>query len=312
VRFLGLQTDISSLLRQADLLVFLTGKVSKEEAFGLVVVEAMASGCLSLVSNIGGPAEIVSHGMDGWTVSPHDKKEVLKMIGDLIELYGSRQWEAMRVAARQTVETRFSALGCVEEYERIYLDLIEAKGRRTKRGLTSVDPPPEVDLTDCIFLFHEEEDQWDLITKAIKRMASRKEPLKVPLCAWAARELARRVVAHGRNDLAALIYQKLYDSGFRDADLTKEWMLAGDPGVDNEASVHALVNLEPENPEQAMLAAEGLLKLGRFMEALGTIEKGERRFPETKELHTVKNLLRQRLGAAMCSVKESGPKALSE
>ena len=49
VQYLGQRNDIPTLMRQSDILIL----PSLTEGFGLVVVEAMASGCVPLVSNTG-------------------------------------------------------------------------------------------------------------------------------------------------------------------------------------------------------------------------------------------------------------------
>ena len=60
----------SPLLRQlyadADLFVMPT----RAEAFGIVTVEAMASGLPVIVGDVGGGRSIVDHGKTGWLIPP--------------------------------------------------------------------------------------------------------------------------------------------------------------------------------------------------------------------------------------------------
>lgn len=68
VHFTGARRDIPAVLRSADLLVL----NSQEEPFGLVLVEAMASGTPVLAARVGGIPEIVSDGVNGWLVERDD------------------------------------------------------------------------------------------------------------------------------------------------------------------------------------------------------------------------------------------------
>jgi len=61
---------------------------SLHEAFGLVVVEAMASGRPVITSNFGGPAEIVSNNREGLLVNPYNEAEIAAAIVRLLSDIG--------------------------------------------------------------------------------------------------------------------------------------------------------------------------------------------------------------------------------
>jgi glycosyltransferase involved in cell wall biosynthesis len=61
VEFLGAYSDVSSLLKSHDLFIF----PSLKEAFGLAIIEAMASGIPVIASSTEGPAEILTHNETG-------------------------------------------------------------------------------------------------------------------------------------------------------------------------------------------------------------------------------------------------------
>jgi glycosyltransferase involved in cell wall biosynthesis len=64
--FLGHRTDIPELTASFDIAVV----PSYEEAFGNVVLEAMASGVPTIATNAGGPSDIIKHGESGMLIEP--------------------------------------------------------------------------------------------------------------------------------------------------------------------------------------------------------------------------------------------------
>jgi glycogen synthase len=76
-----------------------------KEPFGLVVAEGMVRGLPVITSNIGGPAEIVTHGVDGLLTEPGDVQAVAASILQLADDANLRARLAQ--AARATVQERF-------------------------------------------------------------------------------------------------------------------------------------------------------------------------------------------------------------
>ena len=77
-----------------------------QEPFGLVIAEGMARKLPVIASNIGGPAEILTHEVNGLLVPPGDEQELSLAIGRLSDDQALR--ERLGNAARQTVEERFT------------------------------------------------------------------------------------------------------------------------------------------------------------------------------------------------------------
>ena len=77
-----------------------------QEPFGLVIAEGMARRLPVIASNLGGPAEILTHEANGLLVTPGDERELASAIGRLLDDRTLR--ERLGNAARQTVEERFT------------------------------------------------------------------------------------------------------------------------------------------------------------------------------------------------------------
>jgi glycogen(starch) synthase len=119
--------ELHTFLRERDLTQFVTfhGRVSQDELisyydrshimlvpslwqepFGLVIVEAMARGLPVVASHVGGPAEILTHEVDGLLVEPGNEQALAEAIRQLLENPDRR--EQLGKAARMTVWERFT------------------------------------------------------------------------------------------------------------------------------------------------------------------------------------------------------------
>ncbi len=76
-----------------------------QEPFGLVVAEAMARGLPVIASNVGGPAEIITHEKNGLLVEAGDERALALAISQLIKDPEKRK--RFGKAARSTVQERF-------------------------------------------------------------------------------------------------------------------------------------------------------------------------------------------------------------
>lgn len=110
-QFLGLRDDVPQLLGSADLFVH---PCLWEEAFGLVVAEAMASGLPTVASRIGGLPELIEDGWSGLLVPPGDEMRLAEVLDRLVgdaDLRGR-----LGGNARLAAVDRFGLASCVKQH----------------------------------------------------------------------------------------------------------------------------------------------------------------------------------------------------
>lgn len=121
VLFLGKRDDLPDLFSISDLNML----VSEKEAFGLVLIEAMACGVPCVGSDIGGIPEVIEDGKNGFIRPLGDiegyAEAAIRILKDP-ELASRFSKEAIR-----SVRERFSSERIVMEYESAYYELLERK-----------------------------------------------------------------------------------------------------------------------------------------------------------------------------------------
>ncbi|MGB2983052.1 MAG: N-acetyl-alpha-D-glucosaminyl L-malate synthase BshA [Candidatus Bipolaricaulia bacterium] len=114
MKFVGVVDRVAPLLNAADLFLL----PSSTESFGLVALEAMASGVPVIASDVGGIPEVVRHGETGYLAEVGD---VDKMAAYAVELLRD---DAARCrfgqAARDRAREMFNYQSIVPQYEAVY------------------------------------------------------------------------------------------------------------------------------------------------------------------------------------------------
>lgn len=114
VMFLGSNEFIEQFLPLADLFLL----PSWHESFGLVALEAMATGVPVIATNEGGTVEVITDGKDGYLAAPDDVRRMAQLArGVLTSPDTSRQ---IARAARETAVTRFAKDRVVDQYLSLY------------------------------------------------------------------------------------------------------------------------------------------------------------------------------------------------
>ncbi len=118
VTLAGFRPDISRWLQGADLLVH----APRLEAFGLVVVQAMATGLPVLGMSVGGLPEVVESGVTGRLVPAGDigalAEGIIALVGD------ETVRNCMGLAGLRRARERFDAVRSAESHRDLYQDLL--------------------------------------------------------------------------------------------------------------------------------------------------------------------------------------------
>lgn len=112
VTFLGAREDIGAILSASDICVL----PSCQEPFGRVVVEAWLVGVPVVVSNLGGPAELVEHEHTGLCFKDGDVADLVTCISRLLEDEGLRvrlAEDAKALAGRYSIENHALAVAAL-------------------------------------------------------------------------------------------------------------------------------------------------------------------------------------------------------
>ena len=102
LRFVGFQEKVFPYLDAMDLFVL----ASVDEGFGIVLLEAMASGKAVVATAVDGPPEIVEDGQSGLLVPPRDPEALAKALVELLK--DPQRRAAMGRRGRERVETVFT------------------------------------------------------------------------------------------------------------------------------------------------------------------------------------------------------------
>jgi glycosyltransferase involved in cell wall biosynthesis len=117
IQLLGWLDDVRRLLRSLDLFV----SPSRSEPFGLVIVEAMASGVPVVATLSEGAREIIENGVTGRLVPLEDPDALAQVIKELLADPAERQ--RLSVNALDVVQL-YSLERMVDATERLYLDVL--------------------------------------------------------------------------------------------------------------------------------------------------------------------------------------------
>lgn len=114
VHFLGWRKDIVSILKASDIFVL----PSLKEAFGLAVLEAMASGIIAIATNTGGTVDIIENGKNGYLIPPKDSDAIVRTIFNILDNPDKKR--QIELAALERVQKEFTAERMTEKTIKVY------------------------------------------------------------------------------------------------------------------------------------------------------------------------------------------------
>ena len=120
VEFLGERSDVAELLAQSDVFVL----SSRSESLPVSVIEAMRAGLPVVATNVGGMAELVADGVNGYLVQTKDVNHLSQCLDKLIAEPGLRQ--RMGAEARSRFDQRFTLQQNGTRLLTLYCQLLEA------------------------------------------------------------------------------------------------------------------------------------------------------------------------------------------
>lgn len=122
VIFAGPKSPNKDLPDYYNLADFFVLPSTHSESFGLVVLEAMASGKPAIVSSLPGPSQLVEDGIDGMLVKVDDVEDLKNKIEYLAQRKELR--EIMGTAARKKVEEKYTWETIGEQLETIFRQIL--------------------------------------------------------------------------------------------------------------------------------------------------------------------------------------------
>lgn len=112
--FAGWRDDVSACLNAMDIFV----QPSLSEAFSQVLVEAMGVGLPVIATNVGGAAEVIDNGVNGFLIEPNDVTAIHDKVVELCQDAELRN--GIGSAGRKSVCERFTAEHLVECHLELY------------------------------------------------------------------------------------------------------------------------------------------------------------------------------------------------
>jgi glycosyltransferase involved in cell wall biosynthesis len=130
VHFLGWRDDLETILPELDMVIC----CSRNEGTPVALIEAMAAGVPVLSTDVGGVADLVTHGKTGWLVPAGDPAALARGIRDL--LADAERRRGLVAAARPAALGAHGASGLIQRIEAMYTALAAEKLRwhQSSRG----------------------------------------------------------------------------------------------------------------------------------------------------------------------------------
>lgn len=121
IHFLGWRVDLETILKELDVVIC----SSRNEGTPVALIEAMAAGIPVLSTEVGGVADLVTHGLTGWLVSPGDPDAMASGIRHLLDDGPLRG--RLAAAGRDVALDRHDVARLISRVEALYADVLAKK-----------------------------------------------------------------------------------------------------------------------------------------------------------------------------------------
>ena len=242
VKYLGVRADMEELYADADFMLLL----SKEEPFGLVAAEAMACGCLPIVSHDGGAAEFVEHLADGYLVDCTRPEGIVPAILEALDARGGDG--AMRLAARRKALDMLDIKNSVRLYERLYAEMASTSAVQEHGGSLSKELPAMESRMMTLAMFRRHGRSLRELAPIFAKIALSEQvfdPARLRHVFWGdvleiVSSVAHELFRDGNKDAVFKFYNKLFSSRIIFPRYLRNW-LESNPSPDAHVRIrHAL------------------------------------------------------------------------
>lgn len=121
VRLFGSESNMTGLYALSDIVLSTS---IEPEAFGRVIIEAQSMEKIVIASNIGGAAETVIDGENGFHIPPNDPVELADKISYVLDNINSAKLNKIRKNARKMVSKNFSIKSMKQKTLEVYREVI--------------------------------------------------------------------------------------------------------------------------------------------------------------------------------------------
>ena len=113
--------ELAEIYQMTDITVLL----SKREAQGMVMVESISSGCITISSNIDGILETIEDRYNGYLLTPEvNTDELIKKVEYILENFESKEIENIKKYGRQTATDKFDTSIITNKLQLLYKEII--------------------------------------------------------------------------------------------------------------------------------------------------------------------------------------------
>lgn len=92
------------------------------EGLPMAMLEAMAVGCVVVVSEMASIGAVIADGENGFTIEPQNVSQLVEKLKSLLS--DEKDWESLRRNARETIKKNFNLDDYVKKLEKIYTEII--------------------------------------------------------------------------------------------------------------------------------------------------------------------------------------------